>query len=151
MSETTLLLFDTTRLICLLEGLLYCERTAADTYRLALDRLGSDAPVALCDSLESHVRRSALLAEHIQGLGGLAVNQSGIWSGFTRLFANGRTRIDRHAICTALQEGEYRIMVRYHDAAAQLDDDTLALFEEHLLPELYRIHHAMSNLANKGG
>lgn len=151
MSEPTLLLFDTARLISVLEALLCSERTAADTYRLALDKLGSDSPVALCDGLNSHLRRCAMLAAHIQGLGGLPTEQSGVWGGFARLLGDGRTRIDRHAICTALQEGEYRTLVHYHDAATQLDDDSLALFEEHLLPEQYRIHRAMSTLASEGG
>lgn len=150
MSEPSLLIFDTARIVGVLDGLLRSELTATNTYQLALDRLGSDAPVAICDGLESHRRRCTLIAEHIQGLGGPSTAQGGLWNGFTRLFANGRMRIDRHAICAALQEGEYRTLIHYHEAAIRLDEDSLAVLEEHLLPELYRIHHALSTLAIKG-
>lgn len=150
MTSSALLQIDTVRVVAILSDLLGYELSAAGTYQLTIDKLGSDGPGALFDCLGSHWRRATLLSERIVELGGQPTETGMVWSVVSFLFVGGMTHLDRHAILTALADGEERGLDPYHASVKQLDADFLRLVEQELIPEQYRILQVVRALAHPG-
>ena len=70
-----------------LNGLLRGEISAVETYRQAIEKLGSTATRAQLEHCRrAHEQRVAKLREYVARLGGDPAKDSGAWGAFARLF-----------------------------------------------------------------
>lgn len=146
MNHSSQLQVDLVKVAGHLNGLLRGECSARDTYQIAIDKLGSDAPGQLFDCLNSHRLRCELLSERILELRGEPVESGGVWGAFAHLFASGAAMFGRKAIYTALEEGEAHGLAQYRGLLDQLDTASQRLVEQDLLPEQHRTHNVMNAL-----
>ncbi len=146
MNHSSQLLVDTAKVAGVLNGLLRGEYSARDTYQVAIDKLGSDAPAQLFDCLNSHRLRGEFLSERILELRGEPAESGGVWGAFTHLFASGAAIFGRKAIYAALEEGEEHGLAQYRSTLDQLDAVSQRLVEQDLLPEQHRTHNVMNAL-----
>lgn len=146
MSHSSQLLIDTAQVAGVLNGLLRGECSARDTYQLAIDKLGSDAPAQLFDCLHSHRLRGEFLSERILELHSEPAETGGVWGAFAHLFASGAAIFGRKAIFAALEEGEEHGLAQYRSTLGQLDPVSQRLVEQDLLPEQHRTHNEMNTL-----
>jgi hypothetical protein len=149
MSDAALLLVDTSRLVEVLNALLRSELSAADTYQLVIDKLGSDAGCELADGLNSHRQRSEILAAHVRELGGQPAEEGEIWSAFAHLVSSRMAPHSRLAMLETLVVGECRTVQHYREATKVLDTDSLALCDLALIPEQFRIQRVIGELRHR--
>lgn len=149
MSNAALLLVDTTRLVEVLNALARSELSAEKTYRLVIDRTGSDAPCELSDAVNSHHQRGELIAAHVRDLGGCPADEGEVWSAFAHLVSGRMVPHTRLAMLEALVVGECRVLMHYREAIKQLDADSLALCELALMPEQCRIQRQVGELRHR--
>ncbi|HEX3133312.1 MAG TPA: DUF2383 domain-containing protein [Planctomycetota bacterium] len=132
-----------------LNSLMRGELAAVQTYRHAVERLGSDAPMDLTTCMQSHDQRATLLAEHITLAGGTPVSGSGLWGAFARVVEGGAALIGPRALYAALEEGEDQGLTDYRAALDRVDGLGLKLVRIDLLPEQIRTHGLMSSLCRR--
>jgi len=132
-----------------LNGLLHGERSAVETYELAIAQFRGEAPKELQDCLRSHLMRVDRLTQRIGELGGSPILTSGTWGTFAKLVENGAAAFGRKAAIAALEEGEDIGLRQYDDALDDLDADSLHLVEGELLFEERSTHAAMGVLKSR--
>jgi hypothetical protein len=125
------------------------ELVAMETYQLAL-RMKSASHVglhhALQDLLTSHARRSDLLRERIQRLGGEPPKSSGAWGAFAKAVQAGADLLGDRVALAALEEGEARGVRMYAEGVEGCDPRTRKLIDTELLPEQQRTHQLCQTL-----
>jgi hypothetical protein len=130
-----------------LNGFLRGEISAVETYRQAIEKLGSSITG---DQLEqcrrSHEERVAKLREQVARLGGEPAKGSGSWGAFARLVEGGAKAFGERAAVAALEEGEDHGLKLYRDDLTKLDPPSRMLVETDLLPAQQRTHEFMSTL-----
>jgi len=130
-----------------LNGFLRGEISAVETYRQAIEKLGSSPTGAqLEDCRRSHEQRVAKLREQVARMGGEPAKDSGAWGAFARLVEGGAKAFGERAAVAALEEGEDHGLKLYRDDLTKLDAPTRQLVETDLLPEQERTHRFMSTL-----
>jgi len=127
-----------------LNSFLRGELSAAETYRLALDRLEeSQHRPTLIQCSRSHEERARLLTEAILGRGGNPANDSGAWGSMVRVIERGAAAISEGAAVAALEEGEDHGRDDYLRDLDSLDPSARQLVEFAILPEQRRTHDAI--------
>jgi hypothetical protein len=117
-----------------LNNLLRDELSAVASYAEALRRMATPPLLELGANLESHRRRSALLANAISALGSIAD------AGIVQWGAMGRTRtpmhhpIDRRVAIDDLREGENRMVAHYDSALRSIDERYRPMVVSELVP-----------------
>lgn len=130
-----------------LNGFLRGEISAVETYRQAIEKLGSSAARTELETCQrSHEDRVMKLRQHIQRLGGEPSKDSGAWGAFTRLFEGGAKAFGEKAAIAALEEGEDHGLRLYRDDLKKLDAGSRQLVEMDLLPAQERTHRSLSAL-----
>jgi hypothetical protein len=130
-----------------LNELLRGEFSAVETYRQAIEKLGSSAALGqLEDCRRSHEQRVAKLRGEVMRLGGQPAQGSGAWGAFARLFEGGAKAFGEKAAVGALEEGEDHGLKLYRDDLAKLDTSSRQLVETDLLPAQEQTHRTMSTL-----
>ncbi len=130
-----------------LNELLRGEFSAVETYRQAIEKLGSSSARAqLEDCHRSHEQRVAKLREQVRRLGGQPEEGSGAWGAFARLFEGGAKAFGERAAIGALEEGEDHGLKLYRDDLDKLDGSSRQLVETDLLPAQEQTHLTMSTL-----
>jgi Domain of unknown function (DUF2383) len=132
-----------------LNSLMRGELAAVQTYRHAVERLGSEAPMDLTACMQSHDQRATLLAEHITLAGGTPVSGSGLWGAFARVVEGGAALIGPRTLYAALEEGENQGLTDYRAALDRVDATGLKLLRGDLLPEQIRTHGLMNSLCRR--
>jgi len=130
-----------------LNSFLRGEISAVETYRQAIERLGSSRHVSILQQcMQSHQQRVELLRQDIRRRGGVPSESSGPWGAFAKLIEGGATLFGEKAAIAALEEGEDHGRNDYKRDVDEVDASARALVEERLLPEQLRTHQALSTL-----
>ena len=138
---------ETDKSVDALNELLRGEFSAVETYRQAIEKLGSSAALGqLEDCRRSHEQRIAKLRDEVVRLGGEPAAGSGAWGAFARLFEGGAKAFGERAAVGALEEGEDHGLKLYRDDLQKLDTSSRQLVETDLLPAQEHTHRTMSTL-----
>jgi hypothetical protein len=134
----------TTTTINQLNSFLRGELSAAETYRLALERLEqSEHRPTLIQCSRSHEERARLLTEAILGRGGEPSSSSGAWGSLVRMIERSAAAISESAAVAALEEGEDHGRDDYLRDIDGLEPSARQLVEYAILPEQRRTHDAI--------
>jgi hypothetical protein len=132
---------DQSATISQLNSFLRGELSAAETYRLALDRLAqSDFRPSLVQCTRSHEERARLLTEAILGRGGEPADSSGAWGSLVRMLERSAASISETAAIAVLEEGEDHGRDDYLRDLDNLEPSARQLVEFAILPEQRRTH-----------
>jgi Domain of unknown function (DUF2383) len=132
---------DTTGTISQLNSFLRGELSAAETYRLALERLAqSQHRPTLIQCSRSHEERARLLTEAILGRGGEPAYSSGAWGSLVRMIERSAVAVSESAAVAALEEGEDHGRDDYLRDLDNLEPSARQLVEFAILPEQRRTH-----------
>lgn len=132
---------DKSGTIAQLNSFLRGELSAAETYRLALDRLEqSEHRPTLVQCSRSHEERARLLTEAILGRGGEPSDSSGAWGSLVRMLERSATAISESAAVAVLEEGEDHGRDDYLRDLDNLEPSARQLIEFAILPEQRRTH-----------
>jgi hypothetical protein len=124
-----------------LNSFLRGELSAAETYRLALDRLDhTEHRGTLVQCSRSHEERARLLTEAILGRGGDPADSSGAWGSLVMMIERGAAAISERAAISALEEGEDHGRDDYLRDIDSLEPSARQLVEFAILPEQRRTH-----------
>jgi hypothetical protein len=132
---------DKSGTISQLNSFLRGELSAAETYRLALDRLEqSEHRPTLVQCSRSHEERARLLTEAILGRGGEPAESSGAWGSLVRMLERSAAAISESAAVAVLEEGEDHGRDDYLRDLDNLEPTARQLVEFAILPEQRRTH-----------
>jgi Domain of unknown function (DUF2383) len=132
---------DKSGTITQLNSFLRGELSAAETYRLALDRLEqSEHRPTLVQCTRSHEERARLLTEAILGRGGEPAESSGAWGSLVRMLERSAAAISESAAVAVLEEGEDHGRDDYLRDLDNLEPTARQLVEFAILPEQRRTH-----------
>jgi hypothetical protein len=124
-----------------LNSFLRGELSAAETYRLALERLErSEHRPTLVQCSRSHEERARLLTEAILGRGGEPADSSGAWGSLVRMLERSASAISESAAVAVLEEGEDHGRDDYLRDLDNLEPSARQLIEFAILPEQRRTH-----------
>jgi uncharacterized protein (TIGR02284 family) len=124
-----------------LNSFLRGELSAAETYRLALERLEqSEFRPTLVQCSRSHEERARLLTEAILGRGGEPSDSSGAWGSLVRMLERSAAAISESAAISVLEEGEDHGRDDYLRDLDNLEPTARQLVEFAILPEQRRTH-----------
>jgi hypothetical protein len=124
-----------------LNSFLRGELAAAETYRLALERMEqSQHRPTLVQCSRSHEERARLLTEAILGRGGDPANSSGAWGSLVRMIERSAVAISESAAISVLEEGEDHGRDDYLRDLDDLEPSARQLVEFAILPEQRRTH-----------
>jgi demethoxyubiquinone hydroxylase (CLK1/Coq7/Cat5 family) len=130
-----------------LNGFLRGEISAVETYRQALEKLGtSPSRVELEQCRRSHEQRVARLRQEVVRLGGKPEESSGAWGAFAKLVEGSAKVLGEKAAISVLEAGEDRGLKLYRDEIGKLDATARAVIETEVLPAQERTHHSLSTL-----
>jgi hypothetical protein len=138
---------DTNAICGILNKHLRGELSAVETYRQALERLGTSAFANdLMENQRSHQQRVELLRTQIVRQGGNPSTESGAWGSFVKLVEGGAKLFGEKAAIAALEEGEDHGLKMYRDRGdlEKLDMATRDFITASLLPEQERTHRTAS-------
>ena len=135
---------DQTSTINQLNSFLRGELSAAETYRLALDRLDqSEYRPSLVQCTRSHEERARLLTEAILGRGGEPADSSGAWGSLVRMVERTAATLSESAAVAVLEEGEDHGRDDYLRDLDNLEPSARQLVEFAILPEQRRTHETI--------
>jgi len=135
---------DKSNTITQLNSFLRGELSAAETYRLALDRLEhSEHRGTLVQCSRSHEERARMLTEAILGRGGDPADSSGAWGALVRLIERSAAMIGEKAAIALLEEGEDHGRDDYLRDLDHLEPSARQLIEFAIIPEQRRTHEAI--------
>lgn len=129
---------DPTEAIRWLNSFLRGEIAAAETYRMAIDKMTdthADEEIALLrDVQEQHGRAAQSLRDRVHELQGRPSDSSGAWGVWAK-FTMGTARLfgDLSAL-KSLKEGEEHGLKEYYDGLSSLDATSVELVENQLIP-----------------
>jgi hypothetical protein len=124
-----------------LNSFLRGELSAAETYRLALDKLAqSEYRPSLVQCTRSHEERARLLTEAVLGRGGDPAESSGAWGSLVRMIERSAAAISESAAIAMLEEGEDHGRDDYLRDIDNLEPSARQLVEFAILPEQRRTH-----------
>jgi len=131
---------DTDEAVSQLNSLLRGEISAAETYRMAIDKLSDSdktriGSIGLLSEMQTeHGRAAQTLRQRVRELGGEAADSSGAWGAWAK-FTQGTGNLfgDVSALKT-LKEGEEHGLKDYQDAMDHLDRTSAELVQNQLIP-----------------
>ena len=130
---------ETERAIEQLNSFLRGEISAAETYRMAIDRAGSsDANAANIGLLrgmqEEHGRAAQALRDRIRELSGEASDSSGPWGHWAKFIEGTANLFGDTASLKALKEGEEHGLKDYERGIDNIDATSAELVQNQLIP-----------------
>jgi bacterioferritin (cytochrome b1) len=125
-----------------LNSLLRGEISAAETYRMAIDRAaGSDSQAStglLREIQEEHGRAAQAVRDRIRELGGQATESSGAWGAWAKTVQATMNLFGDASSLKALKEGEEHGLKDYNDAVNGLDATSREFVRNQLIPQQQR-------------
>jgi len=123
-----------------LNSLLRGEISAAETYRMAIEKL-SDSDKAAVSSVgllrqmqEEHGRAAQALRDRIREFGGEASDSSGVWGAWAKFTQGTSNLFGDAAALKSLKEGEEHGLKDYQEALDDVDSTSAELIQNQLLP-----------------
>ena len=139
-----------------LNGLLRGEISAAETYRMAIDKIAdSNAATAnaglLREIQEEHGRAAQGLRDRIRELGGEASDSSGAWGAWAKTVQGTMNLFGDAAALKSLKEGEEHGLKDYQEAIDDIDASSAQLIQNQLIPAQQRHINLLDQLINSAG
>lgn len=136
-----------------LNSLLRGEIAAAETYRMAIDKVagsetGSTEVGLLREIQDEHGRAAQSVRDRIRELGGEAADSSGAWGVWAKTVQGTMNLFGDASSLKALKEGEEHGLKDYHDATASLDVTSLQLVQNQLIPQQQRHIDLLDQMIN---
>lgn len=155
-SSTNADMGDTGQTVRQLNTLLRGEISAAETYRMAIDKVvGSDEGPASAGLLreiqEEHGRAAQEIRDRIQELGGEASDSSGAWGAWAKTVQGTMNLFGDASSLKALKEGEEHGLKDYQDAIGTVDPSSKQLIGNQLIPAQQRHINLLDQLINSVG
>jgi bacterioferritin (cytochrome b1) len=120
-----------------LNSLLRGEISAAETYRMAIEKIGPEhtsEATQLRASAQEHGESAQLLRDQVRRLGGEADNSSGTWGIYAEAIQGAANLFGDDSALKALKEGEEHGLKGYREAIDDLDEISRELVIEQLIP-----------------
>ena len=125
-----------------LDALLRGEISAAETYRMAIDKVVASEPnehvVLLREIQEEHGRAAQAIRDRIRELGGNPSDNSGAWGVWAKTVQATMNLFGDTSSLKALKEGEEHGLKDYHDSLSTLDPASQQLVQNQLIPAQQR-------------
>jgi uncharacterized protein (TIGR02284 family) len=141
-----------------LNSLLRGEISAAETYRMAIDKVqdSDDAAVASNTSIlqqmqEDHGRAAQALRERIRQLGGEPADSSGAWGTWAQTVQGTMNLFGDTSALKGLKEGEEHGLKDYREALDDVDASTASVVRNELIPAQQRHISMLDQLINAAG
>lgn len=139
-----------------LNSLLRGEISAAETYRMAIDKIAdSTTTVAnaglLREIQEEHGRAAQGLRDRIRELGGEASDSSGAWGVWAKTVQGTMNLFGDASSLKALKEGEEHGLKDYQEALDDVDAASAQLIQNQLIPAQQRHINLLDQLINSVG
>jgi uncharacterized protein (TIGR02284 family) len=140
-----------------LNSLLRGEISAAETYKMAIDKLDHSntqaaANVGLLKEMqEDHGRAAQLLRQQIRDLGGEPADSSGAWGAWAQTVQGTANLFGDAAALKSLKEGEEHGLKDYQEALDDVDSQSAGLIQNQLLPVQQRHINLLDQLINSAG
>lgn len=137
-----------------LNSLLRGEISAAETYRMAIDRVAgdsSDHANLLRQIQEEHGRAAQAMRDRIRELGGEAVDSSGAWGAWAKTVQATMNLFGDASSIKALKEGEEHGLKDYNDVIGSLDEASRQMLQDQLIPQQRRHIDLLDQMINAVG
>jgi DNA-binding ferritin-like protein len=140
-----------------LNSFLRGEISAAETYRMAIDRLSQsdDAGTAnlglLREIQEEHGRAAQALRDRIRELGGEPSDSSGAWGAWAKFTQGTANLLGDSSAVKSLKEGEEHGLKDYQEGLDDIDMTSADLVSNQLIPAQQRHINLLDQLINSAG
>lgn len=136
-----------------LNSLLRGEISAAETYRMAIEKASGEAEnVGLLREIqEEHGRAAQGLRDRILEIGGEASDSSGAWGAWAKTVQGTMNLLGDAASLKALKEGEVHGLKDYHSALGTIDASSAQLINNQLIPAQQRHINLLDQLIASAG
>jgi hypothetical protein len=138
-----------------LNSLLRGEISAAETYRMAIDKAADGDSTASSSNLgmlreiqEEHGRAAQALRDRIRELGGEPSDSSGPWGAWAKFTQGTANLFGDAASLKSLKEGEEHGLKDYREGADDVDVASAQLIENQLIPAQQRHINLLDQLIN---
>ena len=132
---------DSSQVVDQLNSLLRGEISAAETYRMAIDKLSADhsSELGLLREIqEEHGRGAQSLRDRIRELGGEASDASGAWGVWAKMVQGMAEFFGDVSSLKALKEGEEHGLKDYEEATEKVDVTSRQLIQNQFVPAQQR-------------
>lgn len=133
---------DTSGTVGHLNSLLRGEISAAETYRMAIDKAADGVHATdvhlLREIQEEHGRAAQAVRDRIRELGGEAADSSGPWGLWAKAVQGTMNLLGESAGLKALKEGEEHGLKDYQGAVEKVDPTSAQLIQNQLIPAQQR-------------
>ena len=138
-----------------LNSLLRGEISAAETYRMAIDKISKgdeNASVGLLSEIqEEHGRAAQALRDRIRELGGEPSDSSGAWGAWATVVQGTSNLLGDKAAIKSLKEGEEHGLKDYNEAMDDVDTTSSELFMNQLIPSQQKHIRILDQMINTVG
>jgi uncharacterized protein (TIGR02284 family) len=138
-----------------LNSLLRGEISAAETYRMAIDKIvaspSSDNVGLLREIQEEHGRAAQGIRDRIRELGGEASDTSGAWGIWAKTVQGTMNLLGDTSSLKALKEGEEHGLKDYQEALDDVDASSAQLIQNQFIPAQQRHINLLDQLLNSVG
>ena len=146
---------DTGEAVRQLNSLLRGEISAAETYRMAIDKVADGDNVAnaglLREIQEEHGRAAQGIRDRIRELGGEAADSSGAWGVWAKTVQETMNLFGDTSSLKSLKEGEEHGLKDYERALPDLDTSSAQLVSNQYIPAQQRHINLLDQLINSIG
>ena len=141
-----------------LNSFLRGEISAAETYRMALDKLGDSEKTAAVANIgllreiqEEHGRAAQTLRDRIEELGGEASDSSGAWGAWAQSVQGTMNVFGDSAALKSLKEGEEHGLKDYQSGLTDIDATSQQLVQNQFIPAQQRHINLLDQLISTVG
>jgi uncharacterized protein (TIGR02284 family) len=138
-----------------LNSLLRGEISAAETYKMAIDKVAqnevTDDVSTLRQMQEEHGRAAQMLRGRIRALGGEASDSSGAWGAWAQTVQGTMNLFGDSAALKSLKEGEEHGLKDYREALDDVDANSADLISSEMIPLQCRHIDLLDRLINSAG
>ena len=147
---------DTDEAIRQLNSFLRGEISAAETYRMAIDKAGDSEKHArnvglLREVQEEHGRAAQAIRDRIRELGGEPSDSSGAWGAWAKFTQGTANLFGDAASLKSLKEGEEHGLKDYEEGIDDIDATSAELVQNQLIPAQQRHIALLDTLINAVG
>ena len=139
-----------------LNSFLRGEISAAETYRMAIDKAGQSADAngnmsLLREIQEEHGRAAQALRDRIRELGGEPSDSSGAWGAWAKFVQGTGNLLGDAASLKSLKEGEEHGLKDYEEGVDDIDATSAELVQNQLIPAQQRHISLLDQLIHSVG
>ena len=146
---------DTGESVRQLNSLLRGEISAAETYRMAIDKVAGGDDIAnaglLREIQEEHGRAAQGIRDRIRELGGEPSDSSGAWGAWAKSVQGTMNLFGDVSALKSLKEGEEHGLKDFQEAIDDVDPSSMRLIQNQLLPAQQRHINLLDQLINSAG